>query len=76
MAYQSLNGMSVISSADLADIDSDANAVYPNGIGKREGMKVYRDTGSILEVYMAQGAATDAVWSRQTETTLADVTPS
>ena len=64
MAYEIIAGLPVIASADIADIDSVANARYPNGIGKRDGCFVLRDTGSAKELIMANGADTDSTWTK------------
>lgn len=55
-------GHTIVLSADLADVAHDVNAEYPNGIGKRKGMTVIRDTGTVLQYAVARGAGTTAVW--------------
>lgn len=64
MAYTINAGLPVIPSADVADINSDFNAVYPNGIGKRNGMFFLRDTGSALELFMANGSASNSTCTK------------
>jgi hypothetical protein len=68
-----IHGRAVISSADLADIGADCNLAYPSGIGKTAGLILYEDTGSLLRLVMAQGAATDSTWTAVDERTDADV---
>ena len=55
-------GQTVITSAALADIAGDANLSYPNGIGKRKGLEVVRDTGTVLQKAIALGPATNDIW--------------
>ena len=55
-------GQTVITSAALADIGGDANLQYPNGIGKRKGLEVVRDTGTVLQKAIARGSDTDSIW--------------
>ena len=72
-AITRFRGRSIVLSADLADIGHDVNLAYPNGIGKAQGLIVYEDTGTIFRMVMAQGAATDDVWSAVDERTAADL---
>lgn len=74
MAYEQIRGKSVIPAADLADLTADCNLVYPNGIGKTNGLMVYADAGSdVLTLVMANGSAANSTWTTITESTAADV---
>ena len=64
MAYEIIAGLPVIASADIASAAADCNLSYPNGIGKRDGMFVLRDTGSAKELIMANGSATTSPWTK------------
>jgi hypothetical protein len=64
MAISVNAGLPVVLSADVADIASDFNASYPNGIGKKNGMFFLRDTGSALELFMANGALTTSTCTK------------
>lgn len=64
MAYDIIAGLPVIPSADIADKTADCNLSYPNGIGKREGMFVLRDTGSAKELVMADGSSATDTWTK------------
>lgn len=61
-AITQAGGQTVVLSADLADISHDVNLTYPNGIGKRKGMEVIRDTGTVLQKAIARGSDPDSVW--------------
>jgi hypothetical protein len=63
MSYPIIAGLPVIVSADIADITSDANAKYPSGIGKRDGMFALEDNGTTKDLVMANGSATDDTWT-------------
>lgn len=73
MSYETALGKAIVPTADIADVAADVNAAYPNGIGKQKGMMVYEDTGSILRIMLAQGAAPTDDWSVVTESTAAEV---
>jgi hypothetical protein len=62
MAITKSGGQTIVPSADLADITADVNLPYPNGIGKRKGMEVVRDTGTVLQKAIARGDAADDIW--------------
>lgn len=64
MAYEIIAGLPVIASADLADVTADPNLTYPNGIGKRDGTFVLRDTGSAKELFMANGPLAADTWTK------------
>ena len=72
-AIEKFRGMSVVLSADLADISHDVNLRYPNGIGKAQGLRVLEDTGTIFRIVMARGSATDSTWTPVDERTDADI---
>jgi hypothetical protein len=75
MAYSTLDGIPVIPAADLVDEATDCNLTYPNGIGKRRGMFVFNDTGSELELFMANGAGVNDLWMGVGTQASADITP-
>ena len=75
MSYPTLAGMPVIPAADLADLTAEANLSYPNGIGKRDGMFVFLDTGTEKELFMAVGATAASLWKGVGTQATADVTP-
>lgn len=64
MAYAHVNGMTVVPSADVADIASDFNLAYPSGINKHKGLFFLRDTGSAYELFMADGAAANSTCTK------------
>jgi len=78
-AFEHVRGMTVVQSADLADITHPVNLPYPNGIGKTQGLVVINDNGTTFQLVMAQGAAANAVWSpvdvRTELADVADITP-
>jgi len=55
MAYDHIGGLTVVPSADVADVTSDLNLAYPEGINKRDGLFFLRDTGAAYELFMSNG---------------------
>ena len=55
-------GQTIITSAALATLGGDANLQYPNGIGKRKGLEVIRDTGTVLQKAIARSSEPDGIW--------------
>ena len=68
-------GKIVVTAAELADVDADVNVVYPNGVGKREGMVVYAGAAGSRLMYVASGALPASPWNVVSTVTGA-VTPS
>lgn len=55
-------GKHVVSLSDLGDLTADCNLVYPNGIGKKEGMEVYAGAAGSYRMYQATGALAADPW--------------
>lgn len=67
-------GKSVITAANLADLTHEVNLVYPNGIGKKEGMMVFAGAAGARIKYMATGALAADPWIPVTNGEQADLT--
>lgn len=62
MAITHSGGQTIIPVAELADVTADVNLTYPNGIGKRKGLEVVVDNGTILQKAIARGSAAADLW--------------
>lgn len=55
-------GKADLTAANLADLTHPINLVYPNGLGKKEGVCVYAGAAGSKIMYMATGALAADPW--------------